>query len=159
MALCDACTDAPAADVDVDIAAGPGPGGLQTTLVPAGKRRTRLHFGGCGVPAAALDGEGSCAPAGGCGDGGRDGEREDCDDGNRFDGDGCGRDCRVEAFCVCGGGALNRGDECACDGGRPFSVAGLAAAGVDATVWWWQGVSTWPAWEAAKLAQTYSMLG
>jgi cysteine-rich repeat protein len=39
-------------------------------------------------------------------------EKEQCDDGNALDGDGCGATCRWEALAGCGNGSVDEGEEC-----------------------------------------------
>ena len=46
-----------------------------------------------------------------CGDGVREGS-EECDDGNRRNGDGCTSRCRIQAEPACGDGNVDRLEEC-----------------------------------------------
>ena len=171
MVQSDACSDAPEADLAVDIsvpdAATTEAGGAdgaspaRTVFVIEGKGQTLLRFAGCGVVAASLGAGGSCAPVDVCGDGARDGGREDCDDGNVLARDGCGPDCRVEAFCECSGGALTATDRCVCSPIRTFALAALPAGGGSAGAgwWWWQGVSAWPPSEVDAFKPSVTELG
>jgi cysteine-rich repeat protein len=167
VAQTDACFDAPEEVLALDIAvlepssaeAG-SEGGARTVFVIEGKGRTLMRFAGCGISSASLGPGGDCAPVSLCGEGARDGGREDCDDGNRLARDGCGPDCRVEPFCECYGGALNAPDTCACSPNRPFSVAALPAGGsAGAGWWWWQQVLAWPQSEVDAFKPSITELG
>merc|ERR1711959_127903 len=60
-----------------------------------------------------------------CGDGNR-GALEQCDDGNRLDGDGCSRECGVEPGYSCTGGDSLNSDTCTtiCGDGRRVAEEG-----------------------------------
>src|SRR5688572_27616675 len=67
-------------------------------------------FFAAALPACSCDSEPDEAD-GDCGNGVvEDGEQ--CDDGNRNDGDGCGASCSLEAGGACGDGVSGPGEEC-----------------------------------------------
>ncbi|HEV8323024.1 MAG TPA: hypothetical protein VG389_15525 [Myxococcota bacterium] len=79
---------------------------------------TRTSALGCLAGAAAVAVAGTAAPGcfstfpSDCGDG-RVGPGEQCDDGNRFAGDGCSPSCRIELVSVlCGNGRVDAGEDC-----------------------------------------------